>query len=162
MTLFLESDQLEFLGQSWSLWPPQGLRGFNFVQNLDKIASDIMTVCLTRKGDRPLYPDYGIAPDLFDPLSTYPVEYWLYHIQEEIIKWVEGIDVDLLRINVHPIVDSDNELATDIFFAPIIAPDQHILTFGFYSYQGAIWQNQSVENFLQDVSLDDRPFNGLT
>lgn len=150
---------LEFLGSSWSLWPPHDeRRQLNIVSGTRKITSDILSVCLTRRGECPLHPDYGIAPELFQPLSDYSPQYWVYHLEEEISKWVEGLEI--LSVEVADKFDYTNELRTVISFVPKIQPDNNILTFGFYQYQGAVWGND-VKSFLDQVALNGERFDGL-
>ena len=155
----LNSSQLEFIGSSWSLWPPhtESLR-MNIVSGTRKITSDILSVCLTRKGECPLHPDYGIAPELFQPFSDYSPQYWIYHLEEEIAKWVEGLES--LSVEVDNDFNSTNELKTIIRFAPRMQPDNNILTFGFYQYQGAVW-GSDFQSFLDQVSLNSERFSGF-
>jgi len=149
-------NQLEYLGNSWTLWQPYNLRGgMNIVSGTRKITSDILTVCLTRKGERPLHPTYGIAPELFEPLSNYAPQYWIYQISQEILNWVEGIEQ--LSVNTFDYEDYKNRLGTEISFIPQNVPDVNVLTFGFYEYQGAVW-NQSLDIFMDGVALNGSRF----
>ena len=156
---YLSSRSMSFLGNSWSLWPPHNERGqLNIVSGLSKITSDIISVCLTRKGECPLHPDYGIAPELFQPLSDYDSQYWVYHLQNEIIKWVEGLQS--LTVDIAENADSNNSLGVVIEFIPLLRPDTNILTFGFYEYQGAVW-SQGIEQFMDGVGINGQRFRGF-
>jgi hypothetical protein len=146
----------DYAGSSLSLWPihsPWG--GLNFVSGFRKITHDILSVCLTRKGEDPIHPTFGLAPDIFDPMSGYPVQYWIYSVEEEIINRVAGIQD--LRVEIVDFGDYRNELQTRITFTPSADPDSHVLTFGWFEYTGAIW-NQDLTTFLSDVRLDSSPF----
>ena len=150
---------LDFIGSAWSLWPSHSDReGCNLVSGTRKITSDILTVCLLRKGEDPIHPDLGLAPDLFEPLSNYAPQYWVYNVQNEIRRWVAGIEQ--LSVDVVDYEDYKNRLTTEIRFVPKQEADNHILTFGWYAYTGAIW-NQELDTFLEDITLDGSPFQAL-
>jgi hypothetical protein len=148
-----------FLGNSWSLWPPQNERGtLNIVSGANKITSDIISLCLTSKGECPLHPDYGIAPDLFQPFSGYDAQFWAYHLEQEIQKWVEGLA--FITVKISNDLASTNNLVATIEFVPMLRPDTNILTFGFYEYQGAMW-NQGIDKFMDAIALNGVRFQGF-
>jgi len=157
---FVAADPQKFVGSAASLWPPANERGqLNIVTGTRKVTHDILSVCLIQKGEDPIHPDFGMAPEIFDSLSDYPIEYWVYHAEQEIQKWVTGIS----RIDVQVIdfTDAGNRLQTEIRFIPSFTPDSHTLTFGWYDYQGAIW-NQDLGTFIKGICLDDQPFHLTT
>lgn len=147
---------LNYVGSAWTLWTPYETRnGINIVRGSRKITHDILTVCLLRRGEDPIHPDMGIAPRLFEPLSGYAPQFWIYNIQQEILKWVAGIQQ--LSVDVGEFQDYHNELTARIQFVPRAQPDIHTLTFGYYAYQGAIW-NQGIEPLIRSIQLDGEPF----
>jgi len=147
---------LRHIGSAWTLWPPYETRnGLNIVRGSRKIAHDIFTVCLLRRGEDPIHPDLGISPRLFEPLSGYAPQFWIYNIQQELLKWVAGIQQ--LNVDVGEFEDYRNDLTATIQFVPLEEPDIHVLTFGYYAYQGAIW-NQGIDQLLSSIQLDGEPF----
>ena len=137
--------------------------GLNIVSGVRKITHDILSVCLIRKGEDPMHPDFGMAPDIFDPLSSYPAEYWVYHAEQEILKWVAGIEslkIDIENLKDGVFADYRNDLITNIRFIPTFDVDVRVLTFGFYNYQGAIW-DRDFNTFLSDIYLDGSAFQRL-
>lgn len=147
---------LKHIGSAWTLWTPYETRdGLNIVRGTRKITHDILTVCLLRRGEDPMHPDMGLAPRLFEPLSGYAPQYWIYNIQQEILKWVAGIQQ--LSVDVGEFEDYRNELTVRIQFVPKAEPDAHVLTFGYYAYQGAIW-NQGLDPLIRSIQLDGEPF----
>ncbi|MFQ3618058.1 MAG: hypothetical protein SNJ57_13200 [Cyanobacteriota bacterium] len=147
---------LQYLGSAWTLWSPYEIRnGLNIVRGSRKITHDILTVCLLRRGEDPMHPDMGLSPRLFEPLSGYAPQYWIYNIQQEILKWVAGIQQ--LSVDVGEFADYKNELTAKIQFVPKTEPDTHVLTFGYYAYQGAIW-NQGLDPLIRSIQLNGEPF----
>ena len=145
------------LGNAWSLWPPCGPRGFNIVSGARRVSHSIISVCLVKKGEDLIHPDFGIAPDLFDPLSDVDVEYVVYHLEQELRRWVEGYEQ--LQVAAQP-DDIGNALHLNIGFLPQQDPDSHNLTFPFYQYQGAFLGDDRT-GFLDSINLDGQPFRAL-
>ncbi len=102
-----------------------------------------------------MHPDLGLAPQIFEPLSGYAPQFWVYNAQQEILRWVAGIEQ--LYVDVGEFKDYRNDLTTVIQFIPKSEPDPHVLTFGYYAYQGAIW-DQGIDQLLNDIQLDGSPF----
>lgn len=146
------------LGTSWSLWPAHDDRGnMNIVGGTRQIASGILSVLLTRKGEDYIHPDKGIAPDLFENLNNRAPQYWAYAARQEIERWVKGIE----SIRVDTVADhAGNQLKAQIWFVPTRSPSADLLTFGFYEYAGARY-NEGMAAFISDLSLNGQPFFGL-
>ena len=147
------------LGNAWTLWPPHNQRGgLNIVGGYRVISAQIISVCLTRPGEDPMHPDKGIAPELFEATSGYQPQYWLYTLRQEILKWVAGLEQLALDTTAMP--DVENRLKASIQFVPSNQPVPHILTFDYYAYQGALW-DQGLAPFLDSITLDGRAFRAL-
>jgi hypothetical protein len=144
---------LNYLGQSWSLWPaysPDG--GLNIVSGVEKVSAHIISILLIRPGEDLMHPGLPLAPDLFDPLSDYNAQYWVYTAEQQIRRYVSGLDDIRVSINTFP--DPENKLAANIQFRAKDSPDTNALTFGWYEYQGAIAVLENVESFLDSVYLN--------
>jgi hypothetical protein len=131
----LQTSFYQFHGQAWSLFPPHNNRGLNIVSGVNWISHQIISLCLTRKGEDLMHPDRGLAPDLFSPASDYDPEYLVYHLESEIRLWIAGIQQ--LSAQVTGYTSIENKLAIDVGFIPLQEPNQNILTFPYYQYQGA-------------------------
>lgn len=149
---------VSFLGRAWSAWPPESQNELNIVSGIRKISHDIVSLCLIESGADPIHPDYGLAPKLFDPLSGYTTQYFIYSLEQSIGKWISGISQH--SVSVSPVDRYINSLAVQVLFVPIAYPDASILTFGYYEWQGAVW-NKDLTTFLNGVGLNDSPFSGL-
>jgi len=159
MTVILPNSAYEFVGSAWSLFPPDSDRaGLNYVDGTRRITAGILAVCLIQQGEDPIHPSYGMAPDLFEPLSNYTPQLWVYHAEKIILQWVPGIEklhVDVTKHNA-----TENQLFAEIQFIPMTEPDLNTLTWNYYAYQGAAWEGE-YDRFLQDVNLNGQPFFGL-
>ena len=151
-------DPYAHLGTSWSLWPPHDDRGgLNVVGGTRQIASGILSVLLTRKGEDYIHPDKGIAPDLFENLNNAAPQYWAYAARQEIERWVKGIE----SIRVDTVVDHPgNQLRAQVWFVPTRQATTDLLTFGYYEYAGARY-NDGMGAFVADLTLNGQPFFGL-
>ena len=141
-----------YVGQALSLWDT-GAAGLNIVSGTRKITHDILTICLLRRGEDPLHPDMGMSLEIFEPLSGYAPNYWVWQAEQEISKWVTGIQ----SLQVDTISEERNSISTIIRFIPKTEPDTNFLTFGYYQYQGAIW-NQGASDFLNSIQLNGEQF----
>lgn len=152
-------DPYAHLGSSWTLWPTHDdITGrMQIVSGTRQIASGILTVLLTRKGEDYIHPDKGLAPDLFENLSNVAPRYWAYVARQEIGRWVKGIE----SIQVETTVDHvGGQLRAHIRFIPTRQPTVDLLTFGFYEYAGARY-NDGMAAFIRDLTLNGQPFFGL-
>lgn len=159
-TTVLPYSRYDAVGRAWSLFPPDDDRdGLNYTRGIRRISAGILAVCLIQQGEDPIHPDYGMAPELFEPLTNYAPQFWVYNAEKTILRWVPGIAelaVDVTRHN-----PSENQLRTQIRFIPKLEADVNVLTWDYYAYQGAIW-DKDFSTFLNDVHLNNQPFAGFT
>lgn len=149
----LAANPLSFVGSGWSLFPPHDEWGdLNILTGTRKITADILHVLLLRQGEDPMNPTLGIAPEIFEPLSNYAPQFFVYSVQEALRIWLKG-QVEQFYIDFVRYRDSDNQIRVEIQFIPKMEPDVNILTFGYYAYQGAVW-NQGIEPLLDSVAIN--------
>lgn len=127
----------------------------NIVTGTRKITHDILSVFLIMQGEDFIHPGFGMKPEIFETLSDYPVEYWVYNATQEVSKWVRGISS--LSIDIVDYTDAGNSVNAQVKFVPVSAPNDHILTFGWFEYQG-VKANNDITSFRKSVSLDNEPF----
>jgi hypothetical protein len=143
-------------GQCWSPWPSAGLDGKpNLVSGHRVIAVEMFSVCLTMKGENPLHPNYGVAPELFGPLSGKSAQYFVYKLQEELTRALKGY-VTFLEVLMEEYLDFHNALKVRITYRPVGYSDYHTLAFPFYTYNGPDF-TIGADNFMAQVVLDDAP-----
>lgn len=152
----LQPSLYQFHGRAWSLFPPHNNRGLNIVGGVNWIIHQIISLCLTRKGEDLIHPDRGLAPDLFASASDYDPEYLVYHLQDEIRRWIAGIE-QFATVRVTGYTSVENKLAINVVFVPLREPSQNILTFPYYQYQGARL-NGKFDTFLDSIQLNGQPF----
>lgn len=61
--------------------------GLNIVSGIEAIASRILHLLLLQKGENPVFPEMGLAPALFIPLSDESVYAFQYEAQQMLTKW---------------------------------------------------------------------------
>lgn len=146
-------------GSAWSAFPAHDERGdMNLVSGVRRITHNILAVLLVRPGECPIHPEYGLAPEIFEPLSDEIPQAWVYRLEKAVLRWVSGIDK--LYVDVSRYEADWNQLKAEIQFIPLLDVDVNSLTFNYYAYQGAVW-NQDFETFRSEVHLNGTPFLGL-
>ncbi len=148
----------QHLGTSWSMWPPHDRdRTLNIVGGTRIIAMGILTVLLTQQGEDYIHPSKGLAPDLFENLNNVAPQYWAYAARTEILRWVKGIEAIAVTTKVN---HANNRLEALITFTPTNQASTDTLTFGYYEYAGARYDN-GLQTFIGDLTLNGSPFFGL-
>jgi hypothetical protein len=149
---------LDYLGQSWSLWPPSRNDGsLKIVARNEKISAHIISILLLRPGEDLMHPEMPMAPDIFDPLSGYNANYWVFHAEEKIRRWVNGLNlvkVNIVENNYDSIPDVSNSLTANISFSTNDSGDTNALTFGWHEYQGMFMDRGNSEAFFDSVYLN--------
>lgn len=154
------------LGKSVSLFPIANEDGsLNQVSGVRLAASEILSVLLIMTGEVYLMPGLGKAPEIFEPLSGYRPELWIYTSRKEIMQWcagtVEDVQIEVGGMELYGIPDPENRAHAYITFTPKFTPDKHLLTFGWYAYTGAIY-DQDFSTFLDGIEIDGERFTGVT
>lgn len=161
MTVILDNPDFSFLGRGFSFWTPyDSATGMRIVSGEQLITHKIIFIFLTPKGKVAYHPTLGMAPDLFDPLSNYVPQYFIYQAEQELVRCL-GSEVTAIKVNLEKYRDYENQIQVECLFVPADQASPSTLTFGYYDYQGAIW-NGELEPFLKGVTLNGEPFLGLT
>ena len=154
-----------FTGNDWTFYPSHNSSaGLNIVSGIRAISSRILHVILTRKGEDPIHPSLGIAPDLFQPLSTYEPRYLAFHLEEEIMDWNDRAKIGLAGVAVGVVIYEErytNGMAIEIQFTPENEDLVSTLTFGYWEYLGTA-HARSMQEFLDGIQLDGQQFRSLT
>jgi hypothetical protein len=130
----------------------------NIVSGVRVVASEIISVLLVRRGEHPILWDYGLAPELFEALSDYEPQAWVYEAEQTIQRWVAGLERLTIQIEKEP--DQRNRLSAYILFRTSATSDSNLLTFPWYEYQGAV-ADGDFDQFLEGVSINGARWQGL-
>lgn len=156
---------LSYLGKEWGFYPPHNSNaGLNIVSGRKAIASRILHLFLTQKGEDPIHPSLGIAPELFEPLSNYDPRYFVFYAEQEIWDWNRKAKIGIGGLSVTTTVyeeSNTNGIAISVQFVPEGESTASVLTFGFWEYMGAV-HSRSLDEFLDSVQLDGIRFRSLT
>jgi len=161
------------LGSALTLWPVSLEAGLHIVAGVNRVAHEIIDLCLTKKGDDPLHcgnradprANYGIAVDLFDSESDLKVAYFRYSIQKEITRWIDLEEVwveSQLLANPYNWVRQElalitNALEVQVNFVPRGYSTASQLTFPWFTYRGEALSS-APGPFLDAIALNGEPF----
>lgn len=174
---------LNFTGTEWSLFPPHqvehpALEGalirpyapaikipsMNFVEAERAVSSRILAVLLTRQGELPLLPWFGISPTLFQSLSESTPQFFVYHAEASIMEANRALmmGVGHVSVKINDQTKYTETLDVNIEFS-MASPTKELntLSFDFVSYQESL-KGVSLLNFKQSVSLNQSTFYGLS
>lgn len=147
---------MPYPGRNWTPFPPTTLKKqLNIVDGDRTVFMRILDFVLLRKGEDPLHPEMGVAVQLFEPLSSTPANFIVYHLKSELIKWNEwaAIGIKDLEVSVNDQQIYTNSLEIRIGFSTIATGQATILTFGYYQYTNAILSND-FPPFLDSAAIN--------
>lgn len=149
-----------FLGNFWSGFPAMLAGGeMNIVGGEQTIAAAIIDVCLTRKGEIPHRPDYGLSPELFGSFNDVDLDYWSTLAYQEIWESVPGLGE--LLVNVDASSESDGRFSVTIEYSTRNGYDRRsAIVFPYSTYLGANYDS-SLSEFLAGVSINGQIFDGI-
>lgn len=171
-----------FTGTEWSLFPPHrvehpALSGsvirpyapaikipeMNFVAAERAVSSRILAVLLTRQGELPLLPWFGISPTLFQSLSDVVPQFFVHHAQTAILDANRALHLGVGQVSVS-INNQDRYTETldvDVTFT-VVGPSNELntLSFDFASYKNSL-RGLDIIEFKQSVSLNEQTFYGV-
>jgi phage baseplate assembly protein W len=147
-----------YLGSLWNpVAPANRLGGMNIVSGEATVAALIVGLCLTKQGEDPYNPSYGLSLDLFGRIEDVDPDYWASQVAEAIWKWVPGV----VGVRVDVSADSFNgKLAASITYQSKNAFGQNLLVFPYHLYTGAIYY-EDKQTFLNGISLNGDTFGGI-
>lgn len=150
----------DFLGSFWSGFPATLTNGeMNIVSGKDTIAAAIIDVCLTRKGEIPHRPDYGLSPELFGSFNEVDLDYWSTIAYQDISDNIPGLD--LLFVNVDASNEADGRFSVSIEYSTRNSYDRRsAIVFPYSTYLGVDYES-SLSEFLAGISIDGQPFKGV-
>jgi hypothetical protein len=146
------------LGSGLSFYPIADEQGeLRIVSGVWEVAQKIVILLLMQKGESPLHPTMGAAPELFEPLSGEDPQAWRHTAELAVRHWIPSVENILIRFENKWAANTENREVAHITFSAVRVPGQHTLTFGWSDYTGAVW-NQDPEGFRRGIELDGTPF----
>jgi phage baseplate assembly protein W len=126
-----------FLGSGWKFPPRLDNRGrIELVHQEDDVEEAIRMILLTRKGERPMRPEFGceIHDLVFAPNDAATAGLARRFVTESLKRWEPRIRV----LNVHTAPDRQNRerLMINIDYEVIVTQDRRNLVFPFYVIPG--------------------------
>jgi phage baseplate assembly protein W len=147
-----------YLGRLWNpIAPANRHGGINIISGEETVAAMIVMLCLTRRGEDPFNPDYGLDLDLFGRIEDVDPDYWASQVAEAIWKWVPGI----AGIRVELAANSNaGKLSAQIIYRSKNALAENTLTVPYHLYTGAVYY-EDTQTFLSGISLNGNNFRGF-
>lgn len=148
-----------YVGNMWSSLTEIGSRGqMNIVGNEVAIAEGIVAFLLTRWGEDPFNPDYGLDFNLFENFNEFDADAWGYYIQDKLFKYIAGISGVNVRVTTDPI---EGRAQININYATDRSSSVRTLTFPYHVYTGLQNGDAAIEDFIESISLNNNRFTGL-
>lgn len=126
-----------FLGSGWKFPPQLDIRGkIALVHQEDDIDEAIKIILMTRKGERPMRPEFGsdIHELVFAPNDSSTAGLAVRYVREALLRWEPRID--LLEVLAVPDTDYPSRLNINIKYRPIDRNSERNLVFPFYVIPG--------------------------
>lgn len=131
----------------------------NVASGQETIAAAIIDVCLTRKGEIPHRPDYGLSPELFGSFNDIDLDYWSTLAYQEIWENVPGLGE--LYVNVNASDEAEGRFSVSIEYSARNGYDRRSsIVFPYSTYLGADYDS-SLNEFLAGVSINGQIFAGV-
>ncbi len=149
------TSNLAHIGNQTTFYPYENERGeINVVSGSQAVGQRILHVLLTRPGEDPLHPNWGIAPDLFKPQNQDTAIAFAYQVQQILIRLNKEakIGFEALQVEVDDTGIATGHLKIKIMFRAVGAPYNNVLTFGFWEYQQSVLDN-NLEAFVKTLEI---------
>lgn len=127
----------DFLGSGWKFPPRLDSRGrIELVHQEQDVEEAIKMILMTRKGERPMRPEFGcrIHELVFDPNDAATSGLARRYVQEALMRWEPRISV--LNITANPDKRNPERLLIGIEYQLIATQDRRNLVFPFYVIPG--------------------------
>lgn len=106
-----------------------------------------------RKGEDPLFPEMGFAPDLFAPKSKRDPYLYTYELKNFLTEWNEKARIGIRAFDVR-VYDPPTLSNVDIQirYQPIVDASEQLLTYGFWEYVEA-FSGGDIDAYLESVKF---------
>lgn len=125
------------------------------------VAGRICYVLLLQEGEDVLHPMVGIAPRLFDSLSSETSMYFVYHASKTLEKWnrLGFIGYQQMKMEIDNQKVYHNSIYVSIHFQPVKFPSNNVLTFGYFQPKVFHDKVDSMRELLKSLSLNGETFD---
>jgi hypothetical protein len=148
-----------YVGNMWSSLQEIDDRGnINIVSNEQAVGEQIVAFLLTRQGEDPFAPDYGLDFNLFQNLNDLDGDVWGFYVQGKIQEYIVGLNAVNVRVDVQPV---DGKARVYIDYSTDLSNSRNTLTFPYHAYTGFQAGEANLADLLASVSINDNRFDGL-
>jgi uncharacterized protein len=126
-----------FLGSGWKFPPRLDSRGrIELVHQEQDVEEAIRMILMTRKGERPMRPEFGcqIHDLIFDPNDAATAGLARRYVQESLMRWEPRIQV--LTVTANPDRQYPDRLLISVDYKLITTQERRNLVFPFYVIPG--------------------------
>lgn len=149
-----------YIGRMWSSLNEIDTRGgMNIVSDEESVGEQIIAFLLTRQGEDPFSPEYGLDFDIFQNLNELDGDVWAFYIQGKLQQQIVGLNAIRVSVDIEP---RDGRARVDIIYSTDLSNDRNTLTFPYHAYTGLQSGDADVTDFIDSISLNGNRFNGLT
>ena len=127
----------DFLGSGWKFPPRLDSRGrIELVHQEQDVEEAIRMILMTRRGERPMRPEFGcqIHELVFDPNDPATAGLARRYVQESLLRWEPRIDV--LNVTASPDRNYPDRLIINVDYKLITSQERRNLVFPFYVIPG--------------------------
>jgi hypothetical protein len=148
-----------YVGNMWSsLQELDDRGGVNIVTNEDAVGEAIVAFLLTRKGEDPFAPEYGLDIDIFSNLNDFDADIWGFYVQEQLKQQIVGLNALNVRSTVEPV---DGRIVVNIDYSTDMSNARNTLTFPYHTYTGTQSGDANIADFIESIALNGNRFRGL-
>lgn len=130
----------------------------NIITDEAAIGEQIMAFLLTRKGEDPFAPDYGLDFGLFENLNDLDADVWSFYIQGQLTQYVAGLKAVAVGVSVD---EGNGKIQIAIDYQTDSSNTRNTLTFPYHLYTGTGRGDTTIDEFLDTISLNGRRFEGV-
>ena len=149
-----------YIGKMWSSLKGLDDRGgMNIVSGEEAIAEQIVTFLLTRLGEDPFNPNWGLDARIFANLNEFDADLWAFSIKSILYESIAGISGINVRVSIEPI---EGRAQINIDYITDLNSSARTLTFPYHVYAGLQQGDVSIEEFIDSIAFSGRNFTGLS
>jgi hypothetical protein len=132
--------------------------GMNIVASEVAVGESIIAYLLTKKGEDPFAPEYGLDIEIFSNLNDFDADIWAFYVQDKLKQYVVGLSAINVSVAIEPI---DGKATAYINYTTDISNSRNTLTFPYHTYTGVQSGDANILDFLDSITINDNRFSGL-
>lgn len=132
--------------------------GMNIVSNEDAIAEQIVSFLLTRLGEDPFNPNWGLDDRVFANFNEMDADLWGFSIKSRLYESIAGINGIDVRVAIDP---TEGRARINIDYTTNLNSSINTLTFPYHTYIGLRQGDVPIEEFIDSIAFPGQQFRGL-